>query len=161
MVDAEDYPAILYLPVFYPPGALDLVPPHRDVLPPWANYLKDTVNKVREKYGVQSVSPPLLGVHHFYRMLAKIAHGFGVAHLGMGNLDFLLPPLILGAPDRDPLWFIGCDPPKEPIDYLHQVDLELHRPTALVTARIRLFARYGAPIYRVVVGRPNALTPPI
>jgi hypothetical protein len=163
MVNAEDYPACLFLPVFPPARGLARVPWRPNVvLPPFFCYLRDTVNEVRAKYGVHSVSPPMLGVHHLCRMLAKIAHGFGVIKFDLANLDFLLRPLILGT-EQDPFWFIGCDPYQPAVDHLHQVDLQAQEYGGgiLITARIRLFARYGAPIYRVVVGRPNALTPPI
>jgi len=160
MVDAGDYPAALYLPVFPPPGALCLLPWRPFVmLPPFMYYLRDTVKEVCAKYGVGSVSPPMLGVHHLCRLVAKIAHGFGVAHFGLDNLDYLLRPLILGEPDQNVFWFIGNDPPEPPSESLHEVQVQVHRTTMLIVARVRLFAKYGAPAYRVIVGRPTASTP--
>lgn len=163
MVNVEDYPACLYLPALPPARGLAKIPWRPEVMfPPFCHYLQDTVKLVREKYKVHSVSPPRLGAHHLFRMLAKIAHSFAVIHFGLGKLDYVLRPLILDN-EQDPLWFIGCDPLEPPIDQLHQLDLQYHELGGglIITTRIRLFARYGAPIYRVIVGWPNAATPPI
>ena len=150
MVDAKDYPACLYLPVFPPARGLTLTPWQPiELLPFFIHYLRDTVNEVRQKYSVNSISPPYLMTHHFFRLLAKIAHGFAFIKFGFGGITYVLRPLIFSR-EEDPLWFIGCDAPEPPTDQLHQLHLQYRElgGGVIITVRIRLFARYGAPTYR-------------
>jgi hypothetical protein len=92
----------------------------------------------------------------FSRMLAKIAHAFAVADQGQDSFTPYLPALILGNYET-PSYLVGGEamiPP--PFNALHRLHLYCRRvppSPELLIVDIRLFANFGAPIYRVVVGR--------
>ena len=95
----------------------------------------------------------------FARMLAKIAHSYAVANLGLSGFRPLLPDLILGKSTAAP-WLVGGDasepaPDTEPA--LHHVYLQncLTAGVEYVLVAVRLFAFVGMPRYHVVVGRAN------
>jgi hypothetical protein len=92
----------------------------------------------------------------FMRLLAKIAHSFSVAHLGIDSFDPELLELIQGhAPDSG-AWFVGeskdeIEPPKQS---LHQVGMTF-MPWGrrwLVVVRIRLWSAHATPAYNVISG---------
>lgn len=90
----------------------------------------------------------------FARFLAKITHGYAVAHLGMDGFRPYLPPIIL-MDTEDPFRYVGgySEPPPNS-EALHQVTqgyAELNG-TKFVLIRMRLFALLGAPEYLVVAG---------
>jgi hypothetical protein len=92
----------------------------------------------------------------FGRMLAKIAHSYAIANLGITGFKPLLPDLILGKSAAAP-WLIGGDasgpvPDTEPC--LHNVYLQncLTAGIEYVLVAIRLFCFVGMPRYHVVVG---------
>jgi hypothetical protein len=91
------------------------------------------------------------------KMLAKIAHSYAVAELGIENFDPLLPAVI--ADDASmPFRFVGCigqvgnNLPKE--DILHRLSFECWEVSGVLYAVvvIRILAYTGAPDYHVVVG---------
>jgi hypothetical protein len=119
-----------------------------------------------KKYGTSSfrVGPPTLratGAAHpvrFARFLAKMAHGYAVAILGIRGFVPILQEFILG---RNPegIHYVGClpsEPPNAQQTTLHELNLSHNVPGlgSYVAVRIRLFASFPAtPVYCVVVGR--------
>lgn len=94
-----------------------------------------------------------LNVLAFLRLLAKIGHGYAVAHDGYGSfIPFLKDAILTG--DQPTLYHhIGTgDHVPSPEGVLHRVDICDSQDGALIVA-IRLFASLGAPTYYVVVGR--------
>jgi len=96
----------------------------------------------------------------FGRMLAKIAHSYAAANLGIAGFKPLLPDLILGKSMAAP-WLVGGDasgpvPDTEP--YLHHVYLQncLTAGIEYVLVAIRLFCFVGMPRYHVVVGEAQS-----
>jgi HNH endonuclease len=94
----------------------------------------------------------------FGRMLAKIAHAFAVAELGIDGFKPLLPPVIIGDPPYRLARFVGSGLTDEPkskdchetgISYPHDV-----QGTKLVQVRIRLFGDRSCPAHYVVAGTP-------
>jgi len=93
-------------------------------------------------------------------MLAKIAHALAVVEDGIDGFAPMLPHFILGNLPVPADHFVGClerDLPAESM--LHRATLEIatlgeNQPQFLV-ANIRLFAKFGAPQYHVVVGIPS------
>ena len=102
----------------------------------------------------------------YYRALAKVAHSYAVAELGLGNFEPYLPPVIgniccpnTGDPIRDPFRYIGCigqiadeNYPSE--ECLHRLDFECWETDKglFMVLRMRLLAYIGAPEYHAVVG---------
>lgn len=101
------------------------------------------------------------GVHNhaiFYRFLAKIAHSYLVATLGLENFTPILTKLILEGHDHPTFW-VGCDEKEPPAPFLFEVshgDCEItHGPfqgKKYITVRIRLFSFIGTPTYVVAAG---------
>lgn len=101
---------------------------------------------------VGKVNPEL-----FARFLAKIAHGYAVAYLGVDGFTPFLPGLILDD-SSDPFLYVGgySEPPADPAA-LHQFEQghAVLGGTKYALVRIRLFASLGAPEYVVVAGTYN------
>jgi hypothetical protein len=103
------------------------------------------------------------------RAVAKIAHTFAVARLGLGSFEPWLPPIILG---KDPnIGFLvgSCDAPTASTPLPEGTTTTPHNlalramkvddePAILVTT-VHLFPFAGAPSYNVIVGEagPEAL----
>lgn len=98
----------------------------------------------------------------FARMLAKIAHSFAVAELGLSGFEHYLPQLILKYNSAIAGYLIGnCirelpiprDPPINQIAF----GLTKYGMNWNVFVTIRLFAPHGTPSYSVVAGKliPN------
>jgi hypothetical protein len=92
----------------------------------------------------------------FMRLLAKIAHSFSVAQLGIDGFDPELLELIQGHAPHSGAWFVGASteviPPPE--QSLHQVGMTFMAwgNRWLVIVRIRLWAAHDTPSYHVISG---------
>lgn len=95
----------------------------------------------------------------FGRMLAKIAHSYAIAELGLKSFNHLLLEFILERTPFDGNYLVGGDlsnlPPSDPHN-LHELkwrweDTILGR---FLIVGIRLFACFGGPQYYVVTGLP-------
>lgn len=92
----------------------------------------------------------------FARMLAKIAHAFTVAKVGLGNFHPLLTNAVLGVEPMNLSSFIGTELFNEsPIKDLHHLSLIREKRSdgkEFHIVRIRLFSCYHTPTHRVVSG---------
>lgn len=101
------------------------------------------------------------------RLIAKIAHGFAVASVGVDAFEPFLTDIIL-ADKHDPEEFwkhIGSLPIRTHTDIIHRVRVvKMTAPirsksglgiflTPVIVAHVQLFANCSGPIYEVVVGR--------
>jgi hypothetical protein len=87
-------------------------------------------------------------------MLAKIAHSFAVAEMGLGSFKPLLPDLILGK-TMTPTYWVGGQLDIPPPGVTDRIDLDYDwnaNGKTFTVAHIRLFAQLGAPLYHVVIG---------
>lgn len=108
-----------------------------------------------KKLKIASVEPTAtFTVPEFFRMLAKIAHAYTVAEMGIdGFTPFLLPAILHNDLD-DCVQYIGGTAGNEPLSRLtHEISYASHveRPE-LVVVRIRLFAVLDTPTYIVAAG---------
>jgi hypothetical protein len=95
----------------------------------------------------------------FYRMLAKIAHGFAVARYGLGAFEPNLLGTILGTSRAYGMWIGSTDeettatpvPGKLTQIRLREVAIDDENKTAII-AWIRLFPEFKTPEYHVLVG---------
>jgi hypothetical protein len=90
-------------------------------------------------------------------MLAKIAHSYTVAQLGLNAFHPLLPDLILGT-SSTPSHLVGGDisaPPPAAAPILHHIYLQNCQTagTEYILVAIQLFSFMGMPRYHVVVGK--------
>lgn len=121
----------------------------------------DSLSRSR-KNGIGQIDSPEFDILLFCQMLAKIAHGYAVWRIGMGNFTPLLPDFItrkFEKTERYPECYelIGGLPVQfapDQVDELHwlgHVTTEYQGKRLLVVG-IRLLANLGAPIYWVVAG---------
>lgn len=121
----------------------------------------EKLNAVKAKYGAASVS--IVGVDKtnrvdhadLGRMLAKIAHGYAVAELGLHNFRPFLLHIIKEQKPYYLTHFIGSDivPPGEATD-LHEIEIDKSELWGqhLIVVRLRLFATMKSQNHFIVVG---------
>ena len=122
--------------------------------------LAETKRKLRER---KTIGINIDG-YAWVRMLAKIAHGYAFAELGLSKFTPTLPDLILGRSPRLANYLIGrCPmpfpiPDSPPLFMIEMKSAELQggdRPTQRFAAvNMRLFAELGAeaPVYTAIAG---------
>jgi len=150
-----DYPTMLFFPRLGPPGFLVGRPrDHADMREMWVYQLN--LNPLSfEKYQIQSMSSAVMDTQRFSQMLAKIAHSYAVARLGLGNFSPLLLSHILKT-EGYPWHFVGGDDaPLLSSTALHELSCNECEANGkrYIVVRVRLFAFLGAPNYSVVVGQ--------
>ena len=99
-----------------------------------------------------------INILEFSRMLAKIAHSYAIAELGIDAFQPLLLDLILGKTNTS-AYLVGGDvsappsPEAEPV--LHHVYLQncMRDGVEYILVAIQLFSFMGMPRYHVVVGK--------
>lgn len=96
-IPVQDYPRILTLPKFSPPEALTGEP--RSIEPQlWISANKKDIAKLGESQSVRQFGTThKLNIPVFFQMLAKIAHAYAVAEMGLerlSSLNLLLPNFI-------------------------------------------------------------------
>jgi hypothetical protein len=96
------------------------------------------------------VAPP------FFQTLAKIAHAFAAAEIGLGGFEPFLLPMILREETSDSVQYLGGFPTTEPagreLHELSRVPCEGSKGNILAV-RIRLLSLLGTPTYFVAAGR--------
>jgi hypothetical protein len=160
-VPVADHPAALFMFSFEPPRLLYGVPDPEGgfagkiVIRPMTADLGTRADRLGGKVNLIArggFDAPLFG-----RMLAKIAHSFAVAELGLNGFRPLLNDLILGKPTRHAAQFVGGVLTPEPkgqerneisISQISGVWRDYH------VVRLRLFADLEMPTYEIVVGEP-------
>jgi hypothetical protein len=156
-VAPHEFPFIYYAYDFPPPGLL--IGRHRK-----ADLTFDTWGLLDEAAYRRFAPREHEGIHigpsstePFCKLLAKIAHAYAVAELGLGTFRPFLTDWIRGNPiDGEPQW-IGGDVSLHrhaPSVRLHEIgwSIQIVETTHYVVVRIRLFCFIGAPSYRVIVG---------
>lgn len=162
-VPIEDYPANLLLVQFDTPHIISGVIFDSHVVGVWSHWFKDVAETLATKYGLDVFTTTSIDVYALCKTLAKIAHAYAVAELGIGAFTHMLPHYIVGGYDEWATYYVGGLPSIEPLgSTLHEIGIET--PTTetwrYVVVRIRFFANVGAPTYRVVAGeRINPATP--
>ena len=94
-------------------------------------------------------------VPSFCLLLAKVAHSYATAKMGVGNFEPFLPQIITTGDLSNCVQFIGGILDQEPeTNNLHEVSFEREiAPPGIVAVRIRLLACLGTPTYFVSAGR--------
>ena len=107
--------------------------------------------------GASEVMPTAtLNTEPFCLTLAKIAHSFTVAELGVGAFDPFLPGMIRHRDLSNRAEFIGGGSGNElPSNHLHELafDVAVSTNPNVIGVRIRLLGILGTPTYHVAVGR--------
>lgn len=172
-VPVEEAPGVVVFPVLPPPGILVGTPPSEVINSlrfMWAETTHDAIERQRslERRGFAgALATGEIPLGPFMRVLAKIAHCFDVANVGLSGTDGTLSPYILGTDGRLP-YLVGGTPPGGPLpitvpDPDHTSGLHQVWPIGLlldgvgyIAVQIRLFAhlRPLSPVYTVVM-RPH------
>lgn len=160
-VPLEDHPAVLFMFSFEPPRLLYGFPDPTGhfagmvTIKPMTADLRRRTDKLGGK--INLIARGGFDALLFGRMLAKIAHSFAVAELGLNGFRPLLNDLILGQPTTHAAQFVGggiSPDPKglERNEISVSVISGVHRDYHVV--RLRLFADLEMPTYEIVVGEP-------
>jgi hypothetical protein len=156
-VAPNEYPFIYYAYDFPPPGLLIGRPINADLtFDTWAVIDVDAFRRYApgEKEGLR-IGPS--ETTHFCKLLAKIAHSYAAAELGLDAFEPALARYIRGRRlEGEPHW-IGGDPAAHrhaPSQRFHQIGWEVQTIAErhYLIVRLRLFCAIGAPAYCVVVG---------
>ena len=154
--DASELPVVMVIPAFPEPAIFSGQPaPERFEGRNWI-WEPEPIKNVLERFSAKSILSPRVKPALFARMIAKIAHAHGTAHLGDVFLP-VLPPVILGK-HRAWLDFVGgtLEPPPPDAERGHSLALFKARREFdgqdFAMAGIRLFASLEAPLHYAVLG---------
>jgi len=115
-----------------------------------------------ESLGVAEIQPiGTFSAPEFFRMLAKIAHAFAVAELGLDSFTPYLIPIIVEGDTSNCAQYIGGLQYEEPLGAeLHELSFDSHTcdKPEIVSVKIRLLAPLQTPTYYVAVGRSKLTT---
>jgi len=168
-VPIKDYPTMLHLVSFGPPGILRDEPPSSEFKDThWWGWslgddFDDKMKRLRDTKSAENIR--IDGTYHaraFGQLLAKIAHCFAVAHFGLSSFNPLLPSVIRD--ETAPIaYFVGAESAGLPVDdnvtIRHELNFSLrtHQSSGhtLLCCNIKLFAWLETPNYLVVVGEPG------
>lgn len=159
MVDVEDYPVTIILPIFSGPTIAAFPEMVRADAVPWGKLIGWDFELLKSKYDIEQFASNSIDGWSFGRMLAKIAHADAAARIGLDNFEPLLLDLIL-TESVDPVKLIGTfaqvDPPAgtELNFQITGVEYSLDGVRYL-GSKLRLFSNLGAPTYLIVVGVLN------
>ena len=163
-VERDEYPFLIGLPIFDMPELLGgpLRTGRRDAAtrqiwirsPSFGEGLEKHLAHLTRKYGFQSIFPEAeVRVPEFVLMLAKIAHSYAVAEVGLHNLIPYLSEIIRNEDTSEVVSLVGGKSESEPrTGNLHDVSL-ISDTNQLVVVRIRLLAHFEGVTYFVVAGR--------
>jgi hypothetical protein len=162
MVPADMHPATLVLPHFTLPDALSGKQSDGKLRFTYTAWMRENVpafDEFKQSRGAKfAKTNAWIKPQQFSRWLAKIAHAYAVARLGLGGFEPTLLDLIHGRNLAIGPELVGSDPETPPpaSSVLHQLDLLQH--ARFVVVRIRLFASssidgaHPLPVYLVVAG---------
>lgn len=159
----DDHPTVLFFLVLNVPGILcGRKVGESGIQGVWAQELGQSINKILQR-GVSTFASATMDTVRFAQLLAKIAHGFAVAELGLDGFSPMLPEFILRTFGQKENWpncyhVVGGDPRDYAADNaLHVLGLGMISANGIIylVVAIRLFANLGAPVFHVVVGEVN------
>lgn len=160
-VPMEVHPSALFFPKLAPPGFMMGMDPSNNI--EWSMTvgvapMSDDLHRRAARIGAPINMTRGIDALDCYRQIAKIAHAFAVAELGLGGVASLLLNLIHGQEPMLAGYSVGSDPTIEPpSDKLHEIGFHPVEAAAdgqkFVGVRLRLFAfMKGSPTHYVLVG---------
>ena len=159
-----DYPASLLLPLLGAPGEHRYTNSLSQTNGAWIRFFNNNLEVIKNKYGLSETATANLDFYAFCRILAKIAHGFAVLSLGMNGFIPILPNFIMGKHDIHMLHYVGGYSEIPPASAnLHEIGIEdpTDRTWKHIVVTVRLFAQFGAPVYRIIAGDRINPKPPL
>jgi hypothetical protein len=157
----KDFPFIFSALRLHPPGLLVGRDPNAHVdVDVWSTYDDEMLAEVRRRATglprnlgiaaqIAQINPPLFG-----RMLAKIAHGYAAAELGLHAFKHDITRIVRNEPTRTTHWIGGTYELPPPAPHLHNIRWRIQAVNRInyVIVDLRLFAFMGSPQYHIVVG---------
>lgn len=163
-IPAEEYPATLILPHLGAPRLFNPMPPEEDPRI-WIRNQQHKIDAIGQKYGVREYATVSVDLWAVMRVLAKIAHAYTVAELGLDGFTPILPNYIIGDNDGARHFYVGSDLTLAPDVPGELISIVNEEPTVeqwdFIVIRIRLFGNLGGPTYRVVSGYRLKPTKPL
>jgi hypothetical protein len=159
IIPTSIYPVVFAVPIFPKPEIMrdkKANKTNRQSLWTYRLWSSGLAEMLKEKFGVDRYNgaSAVVDVSRYAKMLAKIAHSFAVAELGMDAFHPLLPSVIKET--NSPLHFYvgGVQPKPEPENCRHKITLatENYHGRSFIVAHLRLFADLGFPAYICIVG---------
>ena len=161
MVPADIHPATLVLPKFAMPDLLSGRLPDGNFRFTYTTWMRPSVafdEFVKQRGAKHGEVATSIKPQQFSRVMAKIAHSYAVARLGLHGFKPLLLDLIHRRNVQRAPELVGGDPQTPPpgVGRVHELDLLQH--PKFVVVRIRLFAsssiegEHTMPVYLVVAG---------
>jgi len=152
MVDIDDYPlATVFVVLGRPPI---LIGGPENVLGTKVINQNFDIDFIAKKYRVKEFSLPIMPVTVLNRVLAKIAHSFLVATLGVSGFSPIVADRILDKNDymTDLVGGVGSFE-EDDSENLHDIIIENDSQNGkYIVVRLRLLGLLGAPTFRVVSG---------
>jgi hypothetical protein len=154
----RDHPGALLMFSFGIPGIMLNLPPNPKFTGGRINVVQilPDFNERARRSGNAFINTKGFAAEPFARMLAKIAHGYTVARVGLINFHPLLMNSILGVEPLHLSSFVGTELFHEPpSSELHQLSLFQEKRSdgkEFHIVRIRLFSNYDTATHRVVTG---------
>lgn len=164
-VPVGEHPTTIFMVAGPPPRMLrSLFPPKSfEMTHIWVHGDGANIDKIRKR--THKRRKILIGSFHelaFARMLAKIGHSFAVARLGIDGFEPVLTDLIRER-SNEYADFVGGDPrpsPRKSVKHQMQLNrLQINGVEYAVVA-IQIFAKFGAPVFQVVVGQTKRAKQP-
>jgi hypothetical protein len=166
MVSADIHPATLTIPKFRMPDLLSGRPPDGNFYLTHKTWMRESAafDALKAAKGVTTAEVETwVKPVPFSRALAKIAHSYAVARLGVYGFKPLLRDLIHGRNVGRGPELVGSEPevPPPATDNIHELELDLLQYPKFVVVRMRLFAgfsiagEHAMPVHVVVAGESS------
>jgi hypothetical protein len=151
-IDLNDYPAMILLPILDPPR-LGNAPSSFRIGGVHTLVLR-SFHEVIPKLGTSAVLVEPFKPLEFSRLLAKVGYGFAIAKFGLSTLtEVFVVKSILGDVDDLCNWVGEVGGPLVNANPNNLHSITVNREEGQVVVYVRLFAMFGGPEYKVVVGR--------
>ncbi len=157
----EEYPVLLPMPIFKPPGYLtgEAQGTGINVIGIDTLCFENNPQDVGKRLGASEikVSARRDKPTDFARMLAKIGYSFTVATVGREKIkENYVVPMILGQDEHFGTWVGTIESGNIFPSLLHRLKITLQGEGNLIVTEVQLFAQAPGPTYGVVVGRIEA-----
>lgn len=164
LVDQKKFPFLVTFPYFDTPGLVNGNEIHESKGPksqrfwirgasPYYSFHELMENLLIELKAYSIFPESKAEVPAFCKLLAKIAHAFAVAKIGLSGFKSILEPLIIKNDLSHCMHYIGSagnDQPPE--NMLHNLNILEFNNINAVLVKIRLLCKIGTPTYIVAVG---------
>lgn len=164
LIDQKKFPFLVTFPYFETPGIVNGNQIHESEGPkskrfwirgasPYYSFHELMENLLVELKAYSIFPESKAEVPAFCKLLAKIAHAFAVAKIGLSGFNPFLKPLIIKDDLSHCMHYIGSigndEPPKS---MLHDLNILEFNNINAILVKVRLLCKLGAPTYIVAVG---------